>query len=268
MPKPIINFVHANGFPAASYNTFLEYIKPDYQIMALPQYGHNPLYGITHNWQYLVDELIEFVLIQNQIIKDKNQKVINVGHSFGGVISFMAACQRPDLFKGLIMLDPPAFTGSTAFLMKLLKNTRFIDHITPAGRTKMRRKQWPLSANMVNQFKHKALFKNFDPRCLADYAHNAIVQRNQKLELAFSAEVETDIFRNLPVNLNQFKNKLTIPATLIYAENGVCSPRLVHKFSSKNNINVIKRPNIGHMFPLEQPEETALLIKHTIKSWQ
>lgn len=148
--------------------------------------------------------------------------------------------------------------------MKLLKGTQLFDKITPAGKAKVRRKQWPLNADMVNQFKHKALFKNFDSRCLSDYATHAIVNRNQRQELLFSAKVETEIFRTLPVNLGNFKKKLNVPATLIYAQNGVCTESAVKRFTKTNDINMIKMPNTGHMFPLEQPEKTAALIKDII----
>lgn len=264
MKNEVINFVHANGFPAKSYNTFLGLFRDDFKVIALDKYGHNPLYSVTHNWQYLVDELIEFVISQNKALKRENEKVINIGHSFGGVISFMAACQRPDLFKGVIMLDPPAFTGTTAFMMKLLKGTKLFDKMSPAGKANVRRKQWPLNANMVEQFKHKSLFKNFDPRCLSDYANHGFIARNQKQELLFSAEVETQVFRTIPVNLGSFKNKLKMPATLIYAQNGVCKPKAVKRFANKNRINTIEFTNSGHMFPLEQPEKTAALIKDII----
>ena len=33
-----------------------------------------------------------------------------IGHSFGAVILAFAAEQRPDLFKGLIMMDPPVLS--------------------------------------------------------------------------------------------------------------------------------------------------------------
>lgn len=267
MKHDIINFVHANGFPAKSYNTFLDLFSDDFKVIALEKYGHNPLYSITHNWQYLVDELIAFVITQKKALNREHEKVINIGHSFGGVISFMAACQRPDLFKGVIMLDPPAFTGTTAFMMKLLKGTKLFDKISPAGKSNIRRKQWPLNTNMVEQFKHKSLFKNFDIRCLSDYANHGFVNRNQKQELLFSAEVETEVFRTLPVNLGSYKSKLNIPATLIYAQNGVCTGKAVKRFAKQNIINTVEFTDAGHMFPLEKPEQTAALIKGIIKTF-
>jgi len=64
--------------------------------------------------------MIDFVL--KELAEHQQTQVITVGHSFGGVIAFIAACQRPELFKGLIMIDPPVVTGGTALAMKYVKN--------------------------------------------------------------------------------------------------------------------------------------------------
>lgn len=265
MNKHIINFVHANGFPAPSYQTFFDCFNSEIQVFAHPQYGHNPNYPWHNNWQYLVDEVI--AVVQQQ--QDQHQQpIVGVGHSFGGVITFMAACQRPELFKGIVILDPPVLIGAKASMVRLLKHTRFIDKVTPAKKAVTRRRNWPLDSNMVDHFKHKQLFKNFDPRCLKDYADNAVVKRNQQLELRFSPEVEAGIFRNVAVNLSRYKNKLNLPATLIYAEKSDLYPGSVFKqFAKKHDLDIQCIEQAGHMFPLERPERSAELIESIIQHW-
>lgn len=267
MSKTLINFAHANGFPAGSYQTLFNYLPEQYQVISHEKYGHDEKYPVENNWQPLVDELINFVKQQLEI--HQQEQVINVGHSFGGVIAFIAACQQPQYFKGLIMLDPPVVTGGTALAMKFLKKTRLVDKFSPAGKAKVRRTQWPLATDIQNLFASRQLFKNFDNRCLADYVSHGIIERNDQLELVFSAQVEADIFRNLAANLSSYKNKLTIPATLIYAEKTDVFPHSFFKKFAKLNksIQLITTPG-GHMFPLEQPERTAQLIANTIAKQQ
>lgn len=264
MSKTLINFVHANGFPAGSYQTLFSYLPAQYQVIAHEKYGHDEHYPAENNWQPLVDELINFV--KQQLKKHHQEQVINVGHSFGGVIAFIAACQQPSLFKGLIMLDPPVITGTTALAMKLVKKTRFIDKFSPAGKAKIRRTHWPLGTDVAKLFSRRKLFKNFDKRCLADYVSHGIIERNEQLELAFSAQVEADIFRNLAENLSCYKNKLTIPATLLYSEQtDVCPHRFFKKFAALNKKIEVITTSGGHMFPLENPENTAKLIASFIE---
>lgn len=266
MPKTLINFVHANGFPAGSYKAVFNSFPKEYQVIFHEKYGHDSQYPVEDNWQPLVDELINFV--KQQLLINNQQQVINVGHSFGGVIAFIAACQQPQLFKGLIMLDPPVVTGSTAVAVKLLKKTRLIDKFSPAGKAKSRRTHWPLGTDMAKLFASRTLFKNFDKRCLDDYISHGVVEKNNQLELAFSAQVEADIFRNLASNLSSYKNQLKIPTSLIYADKTDVVPlRNFKKFVKLNKMMDLKVTQGGHMFPLERPEDTAQLISDTIAQW-
>lgn len=264
MQKHVINFVHANGFPAKSYQTLFDYLATNIQVIALDQYGHNPDKPVNGNWQAQVEELIDYVEAQ-QVNK---QKVIAVGHSFGGVISFIACCQRPDLFSGLIMLDPPVYTGIDALGLSALKKTPWIDKFSPAGKAKSRRTHWPLDTNIAALFAKRSLFKAFDSRCLNDYIKHGICQRNNQLELVFNAGVETQIFRHLPSNLSKYKNQLAVPATLIYGEHTEVFPQRIFKRFVKNNKQIeLQKISGGHMFPLEHPEETAKLINCIVSSF-
>ncbi len=260
----LINFVHANGFPAGSYQTLFNYLPEQYQVISHEKYGHDEKYPVENNWQPLVDELINFVKQQLEI--HQQEQLINVGHSFGGVIAFIAACQQPKLFKGLIMLDPPVITGSTALAMKFIKKTRLIDKFSPSGKAKVRRTHWPLGTDIAKLFSRRQLFKNFDRRCLNDYVSHGIMERNGQLELVFSAQIEADIFRNLAENLSSYKNQLKVPASLIYGDQTeVCPHSFFKKFVKLNkDIKLMTTPG-GHMFPLEQPQATAKLIADIIK---
>lgn len=263
MHKVTINFAHANGFPAGSYKTLLNYLPSNINVIALEQYGHNDKSPVNHNWHAQVEELITFV--ESQQI-DGN-RVIAVGHSFGGVISFIACCQRPDLFSGLIMLDAPVLSGASALALGLLKKTRWIDKFSPAGKAKRRRTQWPLNADIQQAFSRRSLFKDFDERCLNDYIKFGIVQKNNKQELVFNANVEANIYRNLPSNLSTFKNKLSVPAILVYGRTTNVFPHhIFRRFIKLNRHIILKKVEGGHMFPMEYPEETAKLISEFIES--
>ncbi len=262
MSQKLINFIHANGFPVKTYQTLFNYFPDNYKVIALDKYGHDQHYPVENNWHKLVEELINFAEKSQQ----KKGKMICVGHSFGGVLSFMAACQRPDLFTGVIMIDPPVFVGPSALAVRLIKKTRFIDKLSPAGKSKTRRTHWPLGSDIKKQFSRRELFKNFDKRCLSDYVEHGIVEKNNQFELAFSADIETEIFRTLPCNLTSFKNKLTIPGALVYGEQtDVCPKHFFKNFAKLNKKITLQSVPGGHMFPLERPEETAKLITEIIK---
>ncbi len=259
----LINFAHANGFPAGSYKTFFHYFQETgrYTVIANEKYGHQHRFPVTNNWPHLVEELIHFV-------KQQPQPVIAIGHSFGGVISFMAACKYPELFKGLIMLDPPVITGVESWAIHFLKKTPYIDKVTPAGKSKNRRHFWPVETDLTSKFRRSKLFKNFDPRCLSNYVNSATIKKGEHLALVFDPQIETEIFRNMPTNLAKFKQKLTIPSALIMGEHSDVSPAYFFKRFAKLNNNIeLHTINAGHMFPLEKPQETFALIDQIITRW-
>ena len=54
-----------------------------------------------------------------------------VGHSLGGLLSLLAACKRPDLAHGLVLLDSPVITGWRSHTVQMLKRSRLIQRLGP-----------------------------------------------------------------------------------------------------------------------------------------
>lgn len=259
-----LHFAHANGFPAESYKKLWRHLPEDFHVIAKDKFGHDPQKPVLDNWDNQVEELIEYVE------SHKTQKVYAVGHSFGGVISFMACCLRPDLFKGLIMLDPPIMSGMMSIVFRFLKKTPWIDSVVPSGKSKNRKAIWQLEDDIHAYFQSKGLFKYFDEDCLRDYVSAATEEKDGAIHLSYKAEIETLIFRKVPHNIHQFDMQLKLPAILFSAQHtDVCFPPLVNSFVKKHpSMENRVVPNVGHMFPLEKPLDTAELIASTIKTWE
>lgn len=257
-PVKLINFAHANGFPAASYNKFFAHLPSEYKIISLDKYAHNPRYPLNDNWENAVKEMVDFV----ERNRGDSEKVVAIGHSFGAVVSFMCACKRPDLFSSLIMLDPPLITGLARYIFRFAKLNRLIDKITPAGLTLSRNRNWHMEHDLHAYFSKKKLFKNFDPECIQDYIDAVIELKGDHMHLSFDVETEANIFRTLPHNLPSYKGKLKTPTTLITAKNtDVCVPVLRNPFLKAHpSITHIEFEKGKHMFPFEYPVEVAGLL--------
>lgn len=259
--KPSLHFAHANGFPAGSYRQLFEHLQSDFNICAIEMFGHHPHKPVSANWQNQVDELIHYLEQQNR------GKVYAVGHSFGGVVSFKAVCQRPDLFAGLIMLDPPLLTGLTAKAFRFFKKTPIIDRLTPAGKSKIRNHRWLNSESLVDYFASKPLFKGITKSVIQDYVDAGTYEKAGYRQLVFNPQVETALFRNIPHNLSEYKGKLEVPALLITAEHThICKPFLIDPFLKMNpHIEHQAYQGVGHLFPFQQPQHTATYITEFIK---
>jgi pimeloyl-ACP methyl ester carboxylesterase len=258
-----LHFAHANGFPAGSYKQLFKHLPNNFDVRALEKFAHNKKYPVNANLQNLVEELVEF-LEQNV-----NEPVYALGHSMGAVVSYMAACERPDLFKGLIMLDPPIASGLSRWVFKILKRTPLIDKLSPAGKAKIRCQRWSKDSDLVSYFKQRALFKDFEQECIEDYVAAAVELRDDSYHLLFDAQTEANIYRNVPCNINQYYSKLKVPALLLTGQNSeVCVPQLIKSFVKNNQIQRKVIAGGGHMFPLEQPQKVAKIISKQIMEWE
>jgi pimeloyl-ACP methyl ester carboxylesterase len=259
--KEILHFSHANGFPSGCYATLFSYLSDDYDIRNIDRLGHDKDYPVTNNWEFLVQQLIDY------FEHHYNQPVYAVGHSLGGVLSMMVAAKRPDLVKGLIMLDSPFLTAFESFGLNWVKRLGLIDKVTPAGRTLGRQEQWDSLAHTQRYFRGKKLFQAFDERCLNDYIDAGTQALNcGRRQLHFSASTEIDIYRTVPDNLHHTK-PFTMPSSVIAGKySDVFKKQHGYKMQRQLGMDVHWVEG-GHMFPMEHPKLTASLIHNYISQW-
>jgi pimeloyl-ACP methyl ester carboxylesterase len=258
-----LHFAHANGFPAPSYQQIFNQLPDDFEIHALTKFAHSERFPVNANLSNQVAELVDH--LEHKVAKP----VYVVGHSIGAVVSFITACDRPDLIKGVIMLDPPIASGFARIAFKLLKKSSLIDKFSPAGKAKVRCQSWPIGTDLVAYFKSRALFKNFQLECIQDYVAAAIDEREGKLQLNFDAQIEASIYRNVPHNMNQYYKRLSVPGLLVTGSHSdVCVPSFLATFVKKSKIEHLIFENGGHMFPLEKPQQVAKIITDRIRLWE
>ncbi len=253
MSRDILQFSHANGFPAACYRKFLTSLESDFRISSINCIGHDPAYPVTDGWPHLVAQLIDHVSTHCRA------PAVGVGHSLGGYLTFMAAVQRPELFKCIILLDAPilGYFKGTAFGM--LKRLGLADRITPAHGTRGRRRDWPSVEDMVAHFRRKKIFRHFDPDCLQDYAALGSVDENGRVRLLFDPEIEYRIYRSFPHDLVYYCNRLRLPAGFIGGRHSheLQQVGLAHTRRSFR----VKRIEGGHLFPFERPQAAAEAVR-------
>lgn len=254
MSKPVIFFVHANGIPSACYPVFWEGLESEYSVDALPLLGVDEHYPVSNNWPYLIEQIADSIRAKH------SAPVIGMGHSLGGLCLFMTAQKYPELFHSLVMIDPPVVMGRWAsFLLWLAKKLNFVDAVTPAGKSKHRRDNWPSREVAAQLLRSKALFKDFHERAFDAYIQHGLCDTDNGVSLTIPVANEVAIFRTTPDNLNNYPI-LKPPALLITAtKSGFAKTPYHSRLAKKHALQHVYYKG-QHMFPLEEPEPAAAFI--------
>src|SRR6267378_8124321 len=141
----ILHFSHANGFPAACYRKMFSFLERDFEIDYIDTIGHEPRHPVTDSWPHLVAELIER-------LERYREPVLAVGHSLGGYLTMLAALERPELFRAIVVLDSPVIGTWAGRAFGLVKRFGLVDRVTPAGATRDRRSHWKSAEEAYKHF--------------------------------------------------------------------------------------------------------------------
>ncbi|MEL4178214.1 alpha/beta fold hydrolase [Roseateles sp. PN1] len=255
-------FSHANGFASGCYRVLFEsWRAAGWQVHALPQFGHDPKFPVTSNWPHLRDQLIQFIEREVQPQMATPGPVMLLGHSLGGMLSLLAACRRPDLAQGLLLLDSPVFTGWRAHSVRVMKATRLMPRVSPGRIAQQRRHEWPDRAAVLAHFAAKHKFARWDPRVLQDYVDSGFEERHGKTHMKFHREVETRIYDTLPHHLGPLLKRHPPQCPVAFVA-GTQSEELrqtgvgASKALAGSNFHWMEG---SHLFPFERPDDTAAL---------
>src|SRR5450830_488301 len=246
MTLPQLHFAHANSYPAGTYRKLFGLLGEHYAVQALDMHAHDPLYPVTTGWSELQEELIA------DLERRYNNPVILVGHSLGGMLSLMVAKARPDLVRCVVLLDSPVVAGWRALLLRLVRHTALGERYSPARFSAKRRNLWPDA-----QAAH-AQFAAWAPQVLDDYIASGLAPHPDGVQLRFTREVETQVYRGLPHHIGALvKDGFPVPIGFIGGTESVECRQAGLDATRKLVGPFFRQLPGGHLFPMEAPELTA-----------
>lgn len=260
---PIV-FAHANSFPLDTYRLLFSLLRQrGIAASGVQRFGHDPARPVTNHWPHLVDELIEYV---EQQVQQHGQPLYLVGHSLGGILSFQAATKRPDLARGVLLIDSPLLGGWKANAVGLAKQTQIVGSVSPGKISQRRRNTWASNAEALEYFRSKKAFAQWHPQVLQDYVEHGLVDHQDKRTLLFQREVETAIYNTLPSNLNnQLRlSPLRCPVAFIGGRSSVEMGQVGMEMTQRITKGRIMMLDGSHLFPMERPEATAAAIEASL----
>jgi pimeloyl-ACP methyl ester carboxylesterase len=252
---PLLHFAHATGFNAQTYRSLLQPLSERFHVHASDARGHGLTVmgtapGMPRGWTVYRDDLLRFI----DDIGDK--PLILAGHSMGAVVSLFVAVARPELVRGLVLVEPVLVPPMhLARLLQRLHLRRAEPSL--ADRAEKRRDTFPSIDAAFAAYKGRGAFASWPDEIIRDYLEGGMTLdvTTGSAHLTCTPAWEADTFRGAPLAAAKLSRLVKCPVTLIHGENGTAPQSEVLRFLSGHPATrVVKVPDATHFLPMERPD--------------
>jgi pimeloyl-ACP methyl ester carboxylesterase len=249
--RPLIHFMHGNGFCGAIYWNFLRHFRDGYGLFLHDVQGHGDSEAGAGfpGWKATVARTA--TLIQQHPVTRSQLPLIGMGHSFGAAVTLMTAARHPELFRCLVLVDPVLFPPG---LKRVLRYFPGLNPIVRKART--RTQHWPTREAAWGYLHQRGIFRGIEDDALACYIDHGLEHREDGLHLKCPREVETQIFSSMPMGLWAAVKAVRCPVYILHGRDSY--PFVAQGAARAARINprfTIQSQAGGHCFMLEHPRK-------------
>jgi pimeloyl-ACP methyl ester carboxylesterase len=254
-PGPTALCAHANGFCGPLWQLVAESLSGELRLIAYDARGHGdssaPEPGPAYDWEELTRDAIA---LAEALCRDLPLARIDlgVGNSMGGATLLAAAARRPDLFARLALIDPVVLPSG-------IDRMRIPADNPMAEAARKRRPVFASRAAVVEAYRERRTFADWQPRALALYAEHGFRERGDgSVELKCSGEVEGALFSRAPgLDLHAEARALRVPGVLMHATRGDFSIEGYRELASNCAYLAVESLDSGHLAPMIDPALVA-----------
>ncbi|WP_116364322.1 alpha/beta fold hydrolase [Parahaliea mediterranea] len=272
-------FAHANGYPPGAYRQLLEPLTAHCEVIG---YRHSPLWQgrqaqpapARANWRQFAEDLADTLTDR---AAGGAEPVWMMGHSLGAVVSMMAAVKRPQLFRGLILLDPVFLPARQAIGMALTPDSA-MRRMPLVRKTLLRPSRFSDAQAAFDFHRAKRPFARMSDESLWDYVRagtrpgdsgqNALQDTGEPagpgVELAWSPAWEAAVYASVPLVWPRLL-RLRLPTLGLRGEaSDILSPAALRRWQRLQRGAQLETCPGGHLFPIEHPAATAARVARFI----
>jgi len=258
---PLALLHHANGFCAATWGVVAERLRPHWRVIAIDARGHGnssrPQGNAAYQWRELTRD---WLAVTRWALHSAKRSAVDlvVGNSLGGAVALLAAAERPDWYRRLVLLDPVA-------LPRRLFGGHGGDSPPPlpmAAQARQRCQVWPSRAAAGDAWRDKPMFADWHPRAFESYLSHGLRDREDgRVELACSGEIEAAIFEHTGgVDVMAAAMGVAAPTWVVRAGRGYLPAELFEELCRHLPAGRYLELDGGHLLPMEAPDRVAELL--------
>ncbi|MCM2320501.1 MAG: alpha/beta hydrolase [Pseudomonas sp.] len=256
--KPLLHFLHGNGFCGRTYEPLLALLSRDFDLWLCDVQGHGDSDhgGRFHGWNRSAELAVEAFAAGRERFGAVPR--FACGHSFGGVLSGLILASEPQLFQRAALLDPVLFPPAMIGVMALSELLGLQERRALARQAQGRRSQWPDRAAAWTGLHGRGIFRGWSDAALHAYVEHALQAVGDGVELKCRPSREAEIFASYPRRLWRSLAAVSTPTLVLHG--GDSYPFVgkgVARWCALNHHVSAQRIAGGHCFMQEQPDECA-----------
>lgn len=257
--RPIdVMFLHATGFNAITYQSILEPLGARMHAAAVDMRGHgrSRLPAVPRkmkSWNKYREDVIHI------LEKTAPDGAVLGGHSMGATVALLVAGKRPDLVKGLVLVDPVLLRPSLLRIYNFPLINMLIGKNAMAKGALRRRAEFASPADAADQLRGRGAFKTWRAPFLDDYVVDGVLRQDDgRHKLSCTPQWEAATFsahRYRPWAALRRLRKKRIPIIVLQADkestSGPDVDQRVHNI--RPDAAVTRVPGTTHFIPMERP---------------
>jgi pimeloyl-ACP methyl ester carboxylesterase len=181
------------------------------------------------------------------------------GHSMGATVALLVAGKRPDLVRGLVLVDPVLIRSSLLRLYNIPLVNMLIQKNAMSKQALKRRREFASPSDAAEALRGRGAFRTWRSPFLDDYVVDGVLRQDDgRFMLSCTPEWESAVFnahRYRPWSAMRKLRKKRIPIIVLQAEKDSTSApdtdARVH--SIRPDAAVTKVPGTTHFVPMERP---------------
>ena len=177
----------------------------------------------------------------------------------GATVSMQVAAARPDLVRGLVLIDPVVTPPSYVFRLGVARFFGFSQRLIPiAAMAAKRRMEFPSRAAAVDNYVGKGPFKTWDRDWIEDYvAGGTVPTEDGGVRLSCKRAWEAKTFAVATVNPYRPLRRARCPITLLTREHDAPPFTRASRdavMDTRPDIRLLVLEGATHFLAMEQPE--------------
>ena len=255
-PRATLHFLHATGFNAESYRGLYTSLDPSLDVYAMDARGHGFSKAPAdpkklRSWVCYRRDL-------EALVDTLPAPIVLAGHSMGATVSMELAAQRPDLVRGLVLVDPVILPPRHVALATLARFFGQSGRLIPiAGLAAKRRMDFASKEAAVENFVGKGPFRTWPRDWIQAYVDGGTVTTGGGVRLSCDRAWESKTFAVATTNPYRALRKVQCPITLLTRESdGPPFTRASREafMKHKPDTRLLVLEDATHFLAMERPE--------------